>query len=131
MISIDTNVLLRCLIDDDHAQDRIARDFFHGSYLTEGIFISSFVIVETIWVLKVKKVQRLVIAKMIEALLHTPQILFSNYTTICAALYMYKSGRADFCDYMLLHDSLQHQVYELKTFDKKFAKEAKQSMIVL
>lgn len=131
MISIDTNVLLRCLIDDDTAQDQMARDFFKKACLTEGLFISSFVIIETIWVLRVKKVKRLIISEMIEALLHTPQIVFSNYETICLALRMYKSGRADFCDYMLLQDSLYHQIYELKTFDQAFAKEAKAVMTVL
>ena len=131
MISIDTNVLVRSLIDDDDKQDQLARDFLERACLTEGVFISSFVILETAWVLKTKKVQRLVIAELIESLLNTPQILISNYVTIYAALRMYKNGRADFCDYMLLNDSLQHRIYTLKTFDQAFAKEAEQSMIVL
>ncbi|MEK7655010.1 MAG: type II toxin-antitoxin system VapC family toxin [Pseudomonadota bacterium] len=131
MISIDTNVLVRSLIDDDDLQDRIARDFFAQACLTEGLFISSFVILETVWVLKTKKVARLAIVELIDILLNTPQIMISNSAIMRAALHMYKSGRADFCDYALLHDSLHHQISELKTFDQKFAKEAKQSMIVL
>ena len=131
MISIDTNVLVRSLIDDDDHQDKLAQDFFKKACLTEGLFISSFVILETVWVLKTKKVQRSLIVELIEALLNTPQILISNQTLISAALSMYKSGRADFCDYLLLNDSLKHHVRELKTFDQKFAKEARQLMSIM
>lgn len=51
MIGIDTNVLLRFLVDDDVEQTNIARRMLTGSNADDPIFVSSVTIAETVSVL--------------------------------------------------------------------------------
>jgi len=52
MIAIDTNVLLRYLLQDDEKQSELARQVILGS---DEALITGVVLVETIWTLKGKK----------------------------------------------------------------------------
>ena len=51
MIGIDTNVLLRFLVDDDPAQNEIARRWLSDRTTVDPVFISAVTIAETVWVL--------------------------------------------------------------------------------
>lgn len=48
MIALDTNIIVRLIVDDDAAQVSLARDLI----LREGGFVQSTVLVETAWVLR-------------------------------------------------------------------------------
>ncbi len=54
MIAIDTNVLLRYLLNDDQSQAAVAEKLINGK---EIVLITDVVLVETIWTLKGKKYQ--------------------------------------------------------------------------
>lgn len=49
MIAIDTNVLLRYLLQDDKSQSKKAADLINGS---DEVLITDVVLVEAIWTLK-------------------------------------------------------------------------------
>ena len=51
MIGIDTNVLIRFLVDDDPHQNRLARKFLSDRGPDDPAFVSAVTIVETVWVL--------------------------------------------------------------------------------
>jgi len=51
LIGIDTNVLLRFLVDDDPDQNRVARRMMSERGADDPVFISSVTLAETIWVL--------------------------------------------------------------------------------
>ena len=52
MIAIDTNVLLRYLLDDDTEQSPKAKKIIMG---TDKVLLTDIVITETVWTLKGKK----------------------------------------------------------------------------
>ena len=54
MIAIDTNVLLRYLLEDDEAQFEKSRQLITGNDL---VLVTDVVLVETIWTLRGKKYQ--------------------------------------------------------------------------
>lgn len=52
MIGVDTNVLLRLLVDDDQVQCVMARRFFASRTARDPAFVSSTVLAELIWLLR-------------------------------------------------------------------------------
>lgn len=51
MIGIDTNVLLRCLVNDNSEQNEIARRFLSKRNDDDPAFVSAITLAETFWVL--------------------------------------------------------------------------------
>ena len=123
MISIDTNILIRFLVDDDPKQDVMAREIFKSALADGGIFISAFVIIETAWVLRGKKISRTDIHDALFDLLNTPNIFISQKGLIELALGLYINGKADFCDYVIVLDSKLHDAVNFQTFDEQLKKE--------
>ena len=54
MIAIDTNVLLRYLLDDDDKQSLISKVLINGEH---KVLVTDVVLTETVWVLKGKRYQ--------------------------------------------------------------------------
>jgi predicted nucleic-acid-binding protein len=52
VIGVDTNVLLRLFIDDDHKQHQAVVRFFEARTSKDTAFISLITVVEFVWVLK-------------------------------------------------------------------------------
>ena len=51
MIGLDTNVLVRFLVDDDPVQNEKARAFLSSRSFDDPVFVSAVTIAETVWVL--------------------------------------------------------------------------------
>jgi len=51
LIGVDTNVLLRFLVDDDPEQNRVARALLSARDADDPVFISAVTLAETTWVL--------------------------------------------------------------------------------
>jgi predicted nucleic-acid-binding protein len=85
MIAIDTNVLLRRLLNDDPVQSTKARKIFEKNNL---ILITDIVLVETIWILKGKryKASKEDICEVIMKLLEESNVVFENQQAIWNAL---------------------------------------------
>ena len=77
MIAVDTNVLLRYLLNDDQVQAAKAEKLINGK---ETVLITDVVLVETIWTLKGKKYQlnKTDLVTVIQALFKEPNIRFEN-----------------------------------------------------
>ena len=91
MIAIDTNVLLRYLLQDDKVQARKATALITGS---ASVLITDIVLVETIWVLTGKryKLNREDVARVINSLFEEPNILFEDGQAVWRALSDYKKA---------------------------------------
>ena len=112
MIAIDTNVLLRYLLNDDIEQSKIASSIIEGS---EQILITDIVLVETIWTLKGKRynLDKEGIIKTINALFAEPDFFFEDGQTVWKALSDYtkakpvkvgkKYKKADFSDALIVN----------------------------
>lgn len=108
MIAVDTNVLLRYLLNDDPIQAAIAEKLINGK---ETVLITDVVLVETIWTLKGKKYQlnKTDLIAVIQALFKEPNIRFENGQVVWLALNDYRNAppingkMADFSDALIVN----------------------------
>jgi predicted nucleic-acid-binding protein len=93
MIAIDTNILLRYLLDDDPRQSKKATNLIQGP---QKILITDVVLVETVWTLKGKKYNQGKdgIIKVITALFEEANIYFEDGQTIWRALVDFKNAKS-------------------------------------
>ncbi len=115
MIAVDTNVLLRYLLDDDAGQSKKASAIIADN---TNILITDIVLTETIWTLKGKKynLDKESIIKVINTLFAEPNIIFEDGQTIWRALSDYKQAKtikvgnkrkeADFPDALIINKAL-------------------------
>ena len=85
MIAIDTNILLRYLLQDDEIQAKQANKLILSS---ETVLITDVVLIETIWTLKGKRynLNKEKIIQVIHALFAEPNIVFEDNQAVWAAL---------------------------------------------
>ncbi|MCY0389267.1 type II toxin-antitoxin system VapC family toxin [Robbsia sp. Bb-Pol-6] len=85
MIAVDTNVLLRRVLDDDVEQAAKARKLFDG---TAPILVTDIVLVEAIWTLKGKRYRASKddIVVLVTKLLEEPNVVFESERAIWSAL---------------------------------------------
>lgn len=100
MAGLDTNILVRWLVDDDAGQSRrIAQMLKSAARHDETLFVPLSVILELEWVLR----SRYALAKpdlllALNALLETRELEFQAEQAIERALHAYRQGSADFAD---------------------------------
>jgi predicted nucleic-acid-binding protein len=123
MISIDTNILVRAFLEDDLAQAKIAKKIMEDASKEGKLFISSYVIQEFVWVLKVKKINRKEIYEALLTLVDSPGVMIGQRDVVLSAAEKFYKGKADFADYMILAEGEKYGSKILKTFDKIFSTE--------
>lgn len=127
MIGVDTNVLLRWLIDaemvDDNAPDqtRLVEDLILRS--GEQFFVNHIVIAETIWVLRNKVGQKkTIIRDVVERILHSANVVVLDADTVSSALNSFLNHPGDFSDHLIGEVNRQNGCRTTMTFDKAASK---------
>lgn len=121
MIGIDTNVLLRFLIDDPEAGEQSAKAqtllaSMHHVYVAYVVFI------ETMWVLSRRyRLPRDRIAGIAAELLQHPSFVCENGAILSRAVDVYRAENIGFGDALALISD-QDRNCVLHTFDRKLAK---------
>jgi len=125
MIALDTNVLVRFLVEDDKAQTRkAARLVERAMSVDEGLFISDVVICETVWVLVAAyRVPRGEIGETIGRLLMAAQLRFANVDRLSRAREAFLAGKGDFSDYLIREEARDAGCEQVATFDRVLLKE--------
>lgn len=108
MIAIDTNVLLRYLLDDDEEQSPRAARLIGGE---RTVLVTDVVLAETLWTLRGKKyrLDRSTLATVVAALFEEPSLRFENAQAVWRALSDFRgdeddaSAGADFADALILN----------------------------
>ena len=103
MLGLDTNVLVRLLVDDDKAQGAKARRLVEGAIAEgEALFLSVLVILETEWVLRSRyRFAKQEIAETFSRLLDAKELVFEDEPSLEEALYYWKDSSADFADCLI------------------------------
>lgn len=125
MIGVDTNILLRAVLDDDPIQSEFAKDFLKKASQQKQLFISGFAILEMAWVLKMKKKSRRQISESILDLVDSPGLVIGNREVIIKAVEKYTHGKADFGDYMIFSEGEIFGSKQMVSFDQKLYSENK------
>jgi predicted nucleic-acid-binding protein len=123
MISFDTNVVLRLVVEDDPSQCERAATAFRSAVNGPGAFVAATVLVEVSWVLRVAfKLDRATIATALRGLVDTTGVTVEREAALRRALAAYEVGTADFSDYVILECSRDAGALPVVTFDDRFAR---------
>jgi predicted nucleic-acid-binding protein len=124
MIGIDTNVLIRYLVEDDPKQTELARIFLSRMCTADDPgFINHVVLCEVTWLLgRGYRYGRTRIAEVIRGLLTAAELVTQDRDLVWAALKDFEGGTADFPDYLIARLNLASGCRYTVTFDRKAAK---------
>jgi predicted nucleic-acid-binding protein len=125
MIALDTNVLVRYLVEDDAAQSaRAAKRISSAMRAGDSLFVGTLVVCEVAWVLLVAyKTPKSELLEVLRRLLRASQLTFENADAIARALDAFERGRGDIADYVIRETALAHGCEAVATFDKALLKE--------
>jgi predicted nucleic-acid-binding protein len=121
MIAIDTNVLVRVIVEDtgQSEQTKIARELVKNA---QKVYVTQIVQVECTWVLaKVYKIGKPSLLNVLEHLLNNPDYILQRSETFETALDLFLQSQADFADCLILAESHYAETI-LHTFDKRLGK---------
>ncbi len=121
MIGIDTNVLVRYLVQDDYEQSSKSTLLIEQKCnLSSPGYLSHIVLCELVWVLTgAYKYDKNLVIKVLEQILVTVELSVENENVVRKAINDYKIGSADFSDYLIVNNNQQSGCTKTYTFDKK------------
>lgn len=120
MRGLDTNVLVRYLVQDDPEQaNKAARILESGIDEGELFFISTIILCELVWVLNgFYDYSRSQIVEVIEQILQTRQFLFEDKALLSKSLRDYQKNKGDFADYAIGRTGEKAGCERTLSFDK-------------
>jgi predicted nucleic-acid-binding protein len=120
MIAVDTNVLVRYLVNDDEKQGARVKDLFdEAARNSDHIFIGNVVLVETVRVLESGYgFAKSELAEVVTDLLMAGLFRLEKKEEVEKALDRFLKGKADFSDYVSAEISAARARSKLHTFDK-------------
>ena len=123
MIGIDTNVLVRYLVQDDPEQAaRATRFIVHGCSSDEPCLINRVVLCELVWVLEgAYRYGRGKVSEALEGILRTAQLKVEDHQEAWTALRQYRAG-SDFADALIAVVNQREGCEHTVTFDRKAAR---------
>jgi len=125
VIALDTNVLVRFLVEDDAAQLARARRLLQKTVESNTFcYVSDVVMCELVWVLERSyKLRRAEIGRGLGRLLRAGNLTFSSSEKLARALEAYDAGRGDFADYVIREHARASGCEAVATFDGDLLKE--------
>lgn len=117
--SLDTNVLVRLIVQDDEQQALVAAKLLaRHAKKSESLFVAVTVILELEWVLRSRyKFTKADVILALSSLLTTFELVFESEGALEQALASYEEGGADFADCLHLALSSKGGALPFWTFD--------------
>ena len=124
MIGLDTNVLVRYIVEDDPAQAELSRLAIEDRCSDEAPgFVSLMVLCELVWVLqRAYNCTRNQVGEVVMNLLLTETLLIEHHDIAWQAYHDYNEGIADYADCLISRLNRDAGCATTFTFDKKAAK---------
>ena len=121
MQAVDTNLLVRLIVNDDAAQAQKVRALFDRHADADGaLWVADIVLVELVWALdRVYAWPREQIAMALHALAGNATVKIESAAALPEATALYAQGPADFSDCLLAVKAGQAGCDSLRSFDKK------------
>ncbi|MCZ7584951.1 MAG: type II toxin-antitoxin system VapC family toxin [Deltaproteobacteria bacterium] len=127
MIAVDTNVLVRLVVEDDKAQtDRAAKFIEKTIRRGESLYVSDIVLCELVWVLdRVYHRPRKDIVFVVGQIASSEHLAVDDAPSVVDALQSYVNEAGDFADYLILERALSAGCQKVATFDRALLKHPK------
>lgn len=130
MIGLDTNVIVRYVMQDEAKQSQKAARLIEALSVEAPGFVPLVTVVEFAWVLaSCYDLKREQVAEAIDGLLRTKEFVVDRTEQITQALRVYKSGAADFADCLIVRGAAAAGCDKTMTFDVSAAKSAGMTLI--
>jgi len=126
VIALDTNVLVRFLVEDDPKQNARARALVKRLIdADDAAFVSDVVLCELVWVLaRSYRIPRGPIADHLQTLLRARHFSFLSTDALHRALAAFRSGKGDFADYLIREHAAAAGCDGVATFDQVLTQES-------
>lgn len=130
MIGLDTNVLVRYIMQDDPKQSPMATELIESLEGDSPGFVTLITVVELYWVLtSCYELSNEQVKQALETLLRTKQILVDRADQVLRALRVFGEGKADFADCLIERTAAGAGCAKTMTFDVGAAKHAGMTLI--
>jgi predicted nucleic-acid-binding protein len=127
---LDTNVLVRYIMQDDAAQSAKATQLIESLTREKPGFVTLVSVVELVWVLSsAYGLTRAQLSQALDALLHARQLVVDQADQVVRALRIYSAGSADFADCLIERTAAQAGCEATMTFDRAAAKSAGMTLL--
>jgi len=125
VIGLDTNILVRFLVEDDLAQTERAQAILRRAVGSDDpCYVADIVLCELVWVLERSyKIKRAEIGASLSRLIRARHLAFSSVERLFRALEAYTPGRGDFADYLIRETAKEAGCEAVATFDRDLLKE--------
>ena len=130
MIGLDTNVLVRYIMQDDAKQAAKATTLIERLTAAAPGFITLVSVVELVWVLSsCYDLSRAQVAQALEIILRSKQLIVDQAEHVVRALRAFSAGNADFADCLIERMAASAGCAQTMTFDSAAAKTAGMTLI--
>jgi predicted nucleic-acid-binding protein len=130
MIGLDTNVLVRYIMQDDPKQSPKATKLVESLNAETRGFVPLVSTVELAWVLGFSYgLKREQVAQAVDLLLRTKEIVVDRADVVAQALRVYKAGSADLADCLIERTAASAGCERTMTFDIGAAKAAGMTLV--
>jgi len=120
MIGIDTNVLVRYIVQDDELQAAMATEAIEACDVGDPGWISVIVLCETAWVLsRAYGYEKATVQAVLQQILLASELVVEQQDQAWLALRDFALGNADFSDYLIARMNQAVGCKHTMTFDKK------------
>ena len=130
MIGLDTNVLVRYIMQDDPKQSAKATALVESLDDAGGGYVTLVSMVELVWVLGSSyELTRVQVALALDGILRTKQFTVERADQVLRALRVFKVGRADFADCLIERTAASVGCGKTVTFDINASKHAGMTLV--
>lgn len=130
MIGLDTNVLVRYIMQDDRKQSPMATQLIESCTDTNAGYVTLVSVIELVWVLSLSyDLRREQVAQALEALLRSRQLLVEQTDQVLRALRVFKTSKADFADCLIERLTSHAGCEKTMTFDLGAVKHAGMTLV--
>lgn len=130
MIGLDTNVLVRYIMQDDPKQSPKATKLIESLDGANCGYITLVSVIELVWVLSsCYNLTRKQVAQALDAMLRTKQFVVEQADQVIRALRVFGTAKADFVDCLIERSASQAGCEKTMTFDAGAAKYAGMTLI--
>ena len=130
MIGLDTNVLVRYIMQDEVKQAQLASRLIESLTVEDPGFVPLVAIVEVVWVLSSSyELDRPQVLAALELLLRTKEIEVERAEIVWRAVRVYGGSTADFADCLIERSAAAAGCVRTMTFDRGASKTCSMTLI--
>lgn len=130
MIGLDTNVLVRYIMQDDAKQAASAARLIESRSAAAPGFVPLICVVELAWVLfSAYELDKAQLTAALEGLLRTKELVVDRAETVWQSLRVFQSSNADFAACLIERSAAARGCEKTMTFDRGAAKSAGMTLI--